>query len=416
MATIKSYTLKDGSEKWEFYVSNGRDKGTGKPAKIHKRGFNKKTDAENAAKIIEGQIASKDFLKVNPQKMTIASFFDEWIENHKTKVKEGTRIVHRDAIRMYIKPYIGQYQLEKYNPTDHQKFINMLLTKKGLGRSKNGLSVNTVKLVNATLANGFKKAVQLGYVKSNPTRFLELPNVEHKKEPQYYSLEEVDAFLTQAKKEKEPLWYLFFLTIYDCGLRKAEAMALRWSDIDIKKKTVNVTKERIYKAETGRSRNIYIDDPKTAAGKRKMIMTTRAQRAFIDFYNEYYETSGTIPFTANNDDFIFVYLYGSSKNEIVRSRSVNTASDRIIRKAGLKKIRVHDARHTYAVRLRQADVPLEDIKDLLGHKDIATTQIYASISSEVKTRAVEKLNNYINSENQKASGEVIQFKPKKDSQ
>lgn len=415
MATIKSYKLKDGTEKWEFYVSNGRDKGTGKPVKIHKRGFKKKTDAENAAKIIEGQIASNDYLKANPEKKTISAFFDDWIENYKSNVKAGTRIVHRENIRMYIKPYIGKHQLEKYTPADHQKFINMLLTKKGLGRSKNGLSYNTVKLVNATLSNGFKKAIQLGYVKNNPTRFLELPKEPAAKEPQYYSSEEVDIFLDQAKNERDPLWYLFFLTIYDCGLRKAESMALRWSDIDIRNKYVNVTKERIYRAEKGKSKKIYIDDPKTPAGKRKMIMTNRAQRAFVDFYNYFYQTSGTMPLTANNDDFIFVYTTGTSKFDIIRSRSVNTASDRIIRKTGLKKIKVHDARHTYAVRLRQAGVPLEDIKDLLGHKDISTTQIYATISPEVKERAVEKLDKYIETTIPKASGEIIHFQPKKDS-
>ena len=63
-------------------------------------------------------------------------------------------------------------------------------------------------------------------------------------------------------------------------------------------------------------------------------------------------------------------------------------------KANLPKIRIHDGRHTNAARLRQAGVPLEDIKDMLGHKNVKTTEIYAHVSAEVKERAVNKLELY----------------------
>ena len=89
--------------------------------------------------------------------MTISKFMNIWINEYKNNVKEGSRIVYRDAIRMYIDPYIGNYQLNKYKPADHQKFINSLFTNKELGKNKNGLSYNTVKIVNAALSNAFKK-------------------------------------------------------------------------------------------------------------------------------------------------------------------------------------------------------------------------------------------------------------------
>lgn len=79
----------------------------------------------------------------------------------------------------------------------------------------------------------------------------------------------------------------------------------------------------------------------------------------------------------------------------------------------MPKIKVHDGRHTYAVRLRQAGVPLEDIKELLGHKDISTTQIYAQVSTEVIERATNRFNDYINNQRRKVSGQIISL-PKKD--
>ncbi|WP_322743512.1 site-specific integrase, partial [Enterococcus faecium] len=153
----------------------------------------------------------------------------------------------------------------------------------------------------------------------------------------------------------------------------------------------------IYRAESKlNSGQIAIDNPKTLNSTRKMIMTDRAQQGFIDFYNYFYNTSSTLPFTKTIDDFIFIFTTGKSKGNIIRSRSTNGASDRIARKAGLPKIKVHDGRHTYAVTLRKAGVPLEDIKELLGHKDISTTQIYAQVSTEVIERASNKFNDYIN--------------------
>jgi site-specific recombinase XerD len=133
------------------------------------------------------------------------------------------------------------------------------------------------------------------------------------------------------------------------------------------------------------------------------------QKAFIELYSVFYEAGNTIPITKYTNDFIFLYDNGN----IVRSRSVNGAFDRILKKAGLPKIKVHDGRHTYAVRLRQAGVPLEDIKDLLGHKDVATTQIYAQISPEVKKRATDILDDYIENSERKASGQIINFSTQK---
>ena len=252
MASISPYTLKNGKTKYEYFISNGRDKGTGYPVKIHKKGFDTYEEALKAAKIIEGQIAAGEYKKANPNKMTISSFLDLWITEYKSSVKEGTRIVYRDTIRMYINPYIGNYQLQDYDRNEHQKFINKLFSNTKLGKNNDGLSWNTVKVVNGTLSNAFKKAIQLGYIKENPTQFVEFPYSKRKKNTaaiKYYTEEQVDLFLDTSKDEREKLWFIFFLIIFDLGLRKAEAMALRWSDFDLKENKVSISKERLYRFE-----------------------------------------------------------------------------------------------------------------------------------------------------------------------
>ncbi|EME7104517.1 phage integrase SAM-like domain-containing protein, partial [Enterococcus faecium] len=182
--------------RYEVYISNGIDPGTKLQKKIHKKGFKSHEEAERFAKIVEGEIASEEYTQKNPKNLTIEKFMDDWINNYKMNVKEGTRIVHRANIKMYINPYIGKYKLDKYTRADHQRFINQLLTKKGLGRTKEGLSVTTAKSINATLSNAFKKAIQLGYIKNNPTSFVEFPrNPSDKKKVKYYTFDQSELFL-----------------------------------------------------------------------------------------------------------------------------------------------------------------------------------------------------------------------------
>lgn len=405
MASIKPYSLKNGSQRYEVFVSNGINPGTKRQNKIHKKGFKSWEEANNFAKITEGEIAKGTFQQENVKHMTIEQFLKIWITDYKKNVKEGTRIVHRDNMRTYINPYVGKFALTKYSRADHQRFINQLFSLKGKGRSKEGLSYNTVKTVNATLSNAYKKAIQLGYVQENPTHYVEFPLPPKKdKIPIHYSAEEVDLFYETAKKEKEPFWYPFFLLIFDCGLRKAEVMALRWSDFDFSKNFVNVERERLYKAEKKENKDaIIIDDTKTPAGERDLPITQRTKLALLEFYKYFYDLIGVTPLQKKNSDYIFIYTTSRSKGKIIRDRSINGASTRIAKRAKLTPIKVHDGRHTYAIRMRQAGVDLDDIKDLLGHKDVSTTQIYASVTPEVKERSMKKFEDYLEDKKKKHS-------------
>lgn len=181
-------------------------------------------------------------------------------------------------------------------------------------------------------------------------------------------------------------------------------MGLQWQDIDFGGNTISIERERLGAVEKGENVNAIItDDPKTPAGVRSMPMTKRSKQALLAFRNHILNIFGTFPSTEDGEQFIFLQTSKRYKGKIVRDRSVNGAFNRIAEKAELPKIRVHDGRHTFAVRSRQAGLSLEDIKDFLGHKDISTTQIYAHISPEVKKRSMEQFENYIENERKKHS-------------
>jgi integrase len=405
MASIKAYTLKNGELRYEYFVSNGRNPGTGKQNRIHKSGFLSHDEAVTAAKIVEGELAAGKYKQKNPKKLTINQFFETWLTHFRTNVKQGTVLQNKANYNAYIKDRIGNYQLHKYKLADHQKFINELYTEKDLGRSGNGLSLNTIRAVNATLHIAFEGAIDQGIIDENPCKRVRFPRTVEKADKfEYYTFEQSEAFLEQAKKEKDPMWYPYFLLLLDQGPRKAEAAGLEWKDIDFANNTIHIRQIRLFAAEKYELADaVIVDEPKTKTSKRTLKMTNRTKLALLAYRNYLISKFGELPTTDSGQSFVFIQSVFMNAGLVMRGRTINTTCRRIQDKAGLPHIKVHDFRHTFAVRMRQANVPLEDIKDLLGHADVTVTQIYASISPEIKERALDQYEAYMDEQKKKHS-------------
>ncbi|WP_204122768.1 tyrosine-type recombinase/integrase [Lacticaseibacillus mingshuiensis] len=311
-------------------------------------------------------------------------------------------------IEKYIIPNVGNFTLARYSPGQHQRFISDMLDHGGKGGAP--LSFNSVQIINATLSNALKKAVQLEYISRNPAVGVEFPRSVKQVHPtlHYWTREQADRFLATAQEENDPVWYYFFLTILDLGLRKGEAMALKWSDVDFATNTININKTRIYRAETGpNSGLVVLDDPKFPASFRTLYMTDRLRAALLEWNKTWYPRPKILSLDEDapahgGEDFVFRMraaprFYG----KVLRDRSTNGAFERIRKSTGLPKIVIHDLRHTLGVFMRESGVPLEDIRDVLGHKDISTTLIYAEVTPLVKKNATAKLNEYLVGDKQK---------------
>lgn len=403
MASILKYKLKSGEELYKVQVYAGINPKTGRKKVITKRGFYSRKAAVAYGKQLEATLSnnSERFDSLRPS-MLLSDYLEQWINDLKINVKEGTMIIYRYNISHYLIPQIGYYTLGNYGLAEHQKFINYMLTH--YGRKGTGLAYNTVQIINATLSNAFKKAVQLGYVKSNPTIGVEFNRQlidEQQPKLHYWNREQTERFLEAALQDRETIWYPIFLTILDIGARKGEAMAFQWKDIDLLKGTYDINKTRLYRKETGDLANsIVLDDPKFAASKRTGVLTNRLlnvlKQLFILSYPERKNTEIGKYDTRDNTDFIFRYFSTKNRGQVIRARSINGAFNRIKARAQLPDITIHDLRHTHAVFLRESGVSLDDIRDILGHKDISTTQIYAEITPQVKERASKKYEDYIN--------------------
>ncbi|WP_225354112.1 Arm DNA-binding domain-containing protein [Lacticaseibacillus saniviri] len=148
MASIKKYKLKSGIEKWYFQVFAGKNPKTGKKNIIMRRGFNSEEEARKEAIILESEVI-RGTASVVGRQIKIAQYLNDWITKYKKNVKEGTMIIYRYNLKKYIIPQIGEFILSKYTLREHQDFIDSLLDQ--------GLSINTVKLINGTVSNAMKK-------------------------------------------------------------------------------------------------------------------------------------------------------------------------------------------------------------------------------------------------------------------
>lgn len=402
MALIKAYELKNGNRRYEVYCYVGTD-GTGKEKRIHKRGFIKEADAKRFAKNIESDVVNNKINTSFKGNMLLGDYLTEWLNEYKINVKEGSMIIYRYNVNHYLIPKIGHYQLSKYTYDIHQRFITSLF--ESGGKNNAPLSKNTVTIINATLSNALEKAVKLGFIRDNPTSHVEFPmrHLEEVKKPQYWTVEQTEKFLSETKRDKEPIWYPFFLTILDLGIRNGEAMALTFQDINFDKKTVSIRRTRLYRKEIKDLQNaIIVDSPKTNASIRELSMTGRLTEALKEVFNYFNSNRKVVRFndngTLNEEDFIFRYMTSNPrhKNKIIRSRSTNGAFARITKRANLPTIKIHDLRHTHAILMRESGAPLEDVQDTLGHKNIETTQIYATTTTKVIKRANDQYENYIN--------------------
>ncbi|WP_155286098.1 tyrosine-type recombinase/integrase [Lacticaseibacillus zhaodongensis] len=407
MASINSYTTKSGKVKYEVRGYAGINKGTGKQNNYHKAGFDYAKDARAWGRAKENELINDKQHNSYRPNMLLATWLREWVKKYKVNVKEGSMIVYRYQIEHYLIPDIGNYRLYEYTPIEHQKYILGLLNHGG--KDGTPLSRNSVNVINATLHAALGKAARLGIIKNNPTVGVEFPRQgSQPKLLRYWTVDQADEFLDAVKHHKEPnkIWYPFFLLLIDTGLRKGEAMALQWDDFDLGANTVSVNKTRLYRKEKGKYKsNIILDDPKSKASVRTVALTPRLVSALWALNRIYFNNRPTIAHGRSmfpgGSEFVFRYTSKRSFGSVIRESSVNHAFTRLCELVDLPNITVHDLRHTHAVALREAGVSLDDIRGVLGHSSVQTTEIYAEITPKVVENASEKYIKYLNQHEKK---------------
>ena len=310
--------------RWEGRYTAGRNPETGKA--IYKNVLGK-TQAEVKAKLKAAIENSANLDVIKAEQYTTGQWMDVWFENcAKIKVRPSSHQTYRGYIDNHIKPNIGDVPLSKLSSLHLQKLYKKLLAGGRVDRIEakgqpKGLSAKTVRNINQVISSAMDFAKDQKLISSNPTDGCALPKLEHK-EMKTLPVEQLTSFLREAKESGVfELYYIELAT----GLRRGELLGLRWEDIDLVQGSLRVQRQ------VARINGEVVEAPlKTKSAYRTLPLSADA----VGVLQEQRKKSGSSP-----------YVFPSPTGGPISPDSVLHMLHRVLKRAGLSKVRFHDLRH-----------------------------------------------------------------------
>ena len=296
--------------------------------------------------------------------MSFESFAELYEKDVKPRLKENTWLTKESIIEKKILPYFAKRRLCDITAKDvieWQNEIRELTDKSGRKYSQTYL-----KTVHNQLSALFNHAVRYYGLKSNPAAIAGNMGTEERKEMQFWTLEEYKKF-SEAMMDKTISFYAFEM-LYWCGIREGEMLALTPKDFDFKAETVTINKS--YQRLKGRD---VITTPKTKKSNRTIKMPKFLCEEMQEYLGMFYG--------AGVNDRIFPVSKSYMHHEM----------DRGAKEAGVKRIRIHDLRHSHVSLLIEMGFTALAIADRLGHESIEVTYRYAHLFPSKQTEMANKL-------------------------
>ena len=366
---------KDG--RWEGRYTAGRDPETGKA--IYKNVLGK-TQSEVKEKLKQAINASQQLDIKRAKTYTVESWIKLWYETYaEPRLREKTKSYYRNYIDNHIIPGLGKIPLKKLTTIQIQKFYNDLQKNGRVQRYKHieltdkGLSVRVVRGIHTLLSNCLEQAVAERLILVNPAKGCKLPKLE-KKEMKILPQEKIGPYLMEA--DKRGLLAAFYLEL-TTGLRRGELLALLWMDLDIKNRTISVTKQ-----VNRLNGHLVVSQPKTQNSIRTLAIPQQAVDLLVTEHqkhpsNPYMFPSPRTGGTFDPDAFRHVH-------------------DKILKAIGTEHIRFHDLRHTFATLSLKNGVDVKNLSGALGHYSAGfTLSTYTHATTEMKRDAAETIGNVI---------------------
>lgn len=313
-----------------------------------------------------------------------SDFLVQWLEDIKHSIELSTYHSYRQAVCNSIAPYFAErkIKLSELKPIHIQRFYNSKLD--------DGLTGNTVLHLHANIHKALDYAVKTERLSRNPSNNLDLPKKE-KHIANYYSAEELNILLDKAKGT--PIETVVNLAAW-FGLRRGEIIGLRWGCIDFDAKTLSVVGVMRDKSEPGKGRQMYyVPHTKTLSSIRSFPMPDEAVKYLSALKHEQDELKARYKhYNHKWDDFVCVRQNG----DIIPLEFVPRAFPALCEKSGLRRLRLHELRHTNISVLLEAGASMKELQEWAGHSTYGTTaNIYAHIQTKSKVKLTEMLNSII---------------------
>ena len=324
----------------------------GKRRKSTKRGFATKREAEEWLRnFLITQKADFD--------MKFEDFWKMYCADMETRLREHTMRTKKYIVELKILPYFGDKRVNDITAADIRQWQNELI--------KMGYSPTYLKTINNQLSAIFNYAVRYYDLKSNPCVKAGSMGKSKAEEMDFWTGEEFRKFIDSVMNKR--LSYMAFMTLYWTGMRMGELLALNPKDIDLEKRTISITKsyQRLGKKDV-------ITPPKTPKSKRVITIPEFLAADIKDYMDSLYDLQ--------ENDRLFPITKYYLEHEMQRG----------IKESGVKRITVHDLRHSHASMLIELGFSPLEIANRLGHEKVETTlNTYAHLYPNKQTKLAERL-------------------------
>ena len=322
-----------------------------------KRGFRTKGEAREW---------ERDFLQQQSQGVDIefGNFLEIYYKDMDVRLRENTMYTKRYIIDLKIKPYFEKKILSEITVADVRAWQNELLTYKD--KKGKGYSPTYLKTVNCQLTAIFNYAMRYYNLQDNPCRKAGSIGKSKGEPKDFWMQEEFNAFLETVSDKPETK--MAFLLLYWTGMRIGELLALTPADFDFTTHTL-----RINKSYQRLNREDVITTPKTFKSNRFIKMP----QFICDEMQDYME----MLYGLKEDERIFTISKSYLHHEMNRGSKVS----------GVKRIRVHDLRHSHVSLLINMGFTVLAIADRMGHESIDITYRYAHLFPSEQTQMAEQL-------------------------
>lgn len=370
-ACRKRYWLKDGRLRRCPKCQGPLEEGLERRQESHS-GFATKKEAELELAKVAGALANGTHIEAS--RLLVDDFLrNQWLPTIRPTIRATTYLSYVGHIENHLSPAFGRIQLQQLSPAHINGLYSKLLTESRQSRALpenrkedeqlEPLSSATVRRIHATLHRALKDAVRWNLIGRNPADAADPPRAVGCAGARVnaWSVTELKKFLASERESRfYPLWLLLLTT----GMRRGEAMGLRWQDVDLEASTIAIRQTRVqlnYEA--------VVSTPKTQKGRRLVALDPVTTAVLKDLWERRKKEFSGLGKDLQTSDIVFTDKPGVPLHPWRASQQFRMATKR----AGVPEIRLHDLRHTHASLALAAGVHPKVVSERLGHANIGIT-------------------------------------------
>lgn len=331
-----------------------------------------KTRAEAAAALAELQRKDDSSVPIPPSQLTVDRYLGEWLAQIAApRVRPNTLAGYRFHIDRYLVPDLGKKRLGALSARELRLYVEKL--------KQRGIGVRTIRYVHATLRAALEDAVREELIEKNVAKLVR-PPATPRAEREPLIVEEIRTFLAANREDR---LYALFVVIALLGLRRSEALGLRWDDVDLERGALSV-RRGLHRIDG----QLVSMETKTRRSQRTIPLPPLVARVLIAHRAAQLLEQQDLAGAWAESGHVFTTTLGTPLDPDNTTKAVKRA----LKNAGVRDVRLHDFRHGCVSVLMGLGVPPRIVMEIVGHSGLEMTMnVYSHVTLDDKQTALDRL-------------------------